>query len=86
MNVRPQQYERFGAWLRSRAEARITVDFAEIEQIIGAPLPPSAREHKPWWSNSPTHPLARAWLMAGWEAPRQGLDLSGQTITLARCR
>lgn len=84
MNVRPLHYELFGAWLRSCELQQVTISFADVERIIGETLPRSALEHRTWWSNSPTHPLARAWLMAGWQVPRKGLDLQGQTITLER--
>lgn len=84
MNLRPQQYELFGEWLRSCQLERVTILFSEIEGIIGVSLPRSAFTHRTWWSNSPTHPLARAWLMAGWEVPRKGLDLQHQTVTLEK--
>ena len=38
--------------------------FEKLEQIIGRPLPPSARRHAPWWSRTQSH--ARGWLDAGW--------------------
>ena len=46
----------------------VTLSFAEIERIIGAPLPASAKSHRPWWGNqkdSKTRPQAHAWLSAG---------------------
>lgn len=40
--------------------------FAQVEQILGAPLPASARRHPAWWANSTgSHPHARAWLAVG---------------------
>jgi hypothetical protein len=48
------------------------MSFAEIEDILGQPLPASAREHQRWWSNEdPTmtrHSQARAWKTAGYDA------------------
>jgi len=47
-----------------------TLRFNEIEKIIGAKLPPSAYEHRAWWSNPTSrsdHPYAQAWLGAGWK-------------------
>ena len=47
----------------------LTLTFAKIESILGATLPPSARQHRAWWANpsSPTdHPYAQAWLNIGW--------------------
>ncbi len=43
----------------------IRLAFGEIEAIIGAPLPPSARGSRAWWANSAT-PQGQAWLEAGW--------------------
>jgi hypothetical protein len=46
----------------------LTLSFAEIERILGAPLPASAKSHRPWWGNqkdSKTRPQAHAWLSAG---------------------
>lgn len=46
----------------------VTLSFAELERILGAPLPASALTHRPWWGNqkdSKTRPHAHAWLSAG---------------------
>ena len=48
--------------------SQITLSFRQIEQILGDTLPPSAREHRPWWANPSSvtdHPTAQAWLAAG---------------------
>lgn len=43
--------------------------FADIERILQFPLPPSARDHRAWWSNNAqSHSQARSWIDAGWEA------------------
>ncbi len=53
--------------------------FAEVEAIIGAPLPPSARRREEWWSNSPSgHSQARAWMRASYRASQ--VDLAGQKV------
>lgn len=43
--------------------------FAEIESILGVPIPASARQYRPWWANEEagTHIHARAWLDAGFK-------------------
>jgi hypothetical protein len=54
--------------------------FSEIEEIIEAKLPPSARTREEWWSNSPSgHSQARAWMRAGYQASK--VDLNGDTVT-----
>lgn len=57
-----------------------TLTFAEIEALIGARLPPSARRREEWWSNNASgHSQARAWLRANYKAG--GVDLARETIT-----
>jgi hypothetical protein len=49
---------------RNRTEV---LTFAELETILGFPLPDSASTHRPWWANGGGHPQAKAWLDAGWK-------------------
>ena len=56
-----------------------SMTFAEIEAVIGAPLPPSARQREEWWSNSPSgHSQARAWLRANYRT--SNVDLAGEKV------
>jgi hypothetical protein len=60
-----------------------TMTFAEIESVIGARLPPSARTRAEWWSNSPSgHSQARAWMRAGYSTSKVDLDAGKVTFTL----
>jgi hypothetical protein len=60
-------------------QGHLSMAFAEIEAVIGAPLPPSARRREEWWSNSPSgHSQARAWLRASYRTSR--VDLAGETV------
>ena len=55
--------------------------FREIESIIGFELPPSARLHRPWWSNQSGgngHSQALAWSVAGWETA--DVDMDAETL------
>ena len=48
----------------------IVLSFAQIEQIIGATLPPDAYNPSgTWWrnTNDVKRPQAKAWLSAGWK-------------------
>jgi hypothetical protein len=57
--------------------------FAEIEQLLGFPLPPSARRSQAWWANSRgAHVQAAAWLDAGWLTSR--VDLAGERVVFVR--
>ena len=63
-----------------RSEYRMT--FAEIEKVLGNPLPPSAYRHRPWWSNSPTSLMAQSWLQAGWTTAQ--VDMEGRKLVFKR--
>lgn len=61
-------------------ERAIQISFQQIEELLGAPLPASARQHRSWWSNDPAnHAQALAWLEAGWEV--EDVDTSQETVT-----
>lgn len=68
----------------SRSTAEVTIlDFAEIERIIGARLPASARKYPAWWSNSDHgHVNAQAWLRAGFKTEQ--LDLEQARVAFRR--
>lgn len=57
--------------------------FTEIEEIIGAPLPHSARRHRAWWSNNPGNSvMTTAWLDAGWRS--SDVDMDGEKLVFRR--
>jgi hypothetical protein len=57
----------------------IRMTFSEIEEVLGASLPPSARRREEWWGNSPSgHSQARAWMRANYRASR--VDLAAETV------
>lgn len=39
--------------------------FAELEKLLGAPLPKTAKSGKAWWKSDAATPQAKAW--AGWD-------------------
>jgi hypothetical protein len=61
------RYDPLRLYLEDRREPVVHLSFVEIERIIGAPLPASARRHRPWWANerSGSHVHALAWMGAG---------------------
>jgi hypothetical protein len=61
-------YEALTEHLRRLATAAVTLPFGEIESILGARLPDSARRHAAWWSNSTRNSYSRTWLGAGFRA------------------
>lgn len=57
----------------------ISMTFKEIEDVLGKPLPPSARKLEEWWSNNARgHSQARAWLRANYKTAR--VDLARETV------
>lgn len=59
--------------------------FADIEKVLGFPLPRSAHAYPAWWSNDATgHSHSLAWLEAGWKT--QDVDLQNAQVTFAKQR
>ncbi|HYW17247.1 MAG TPA: type II toxin-antitoxin system VapB family antitoxin [Allosphingosinicella sp.] len=63
------KYEPLAKHLESATAGEWSATFAQVEQILGFPLPPSARRHREWWSNQAGsgHSQARGWQDAGWQ-------------------
>lgn len=62
------KYAALTEYLASHPGKALRASFRDIERILRAPLPPSARKRPSWWSNNPDrHAQAQAWLNAGWE-------------------
>ena len=77
------KYEALTKFLAARKEARVQMDFADIEAVLGFPLPKSARHYRPWWANSGHgHVQARAWLEAGFESSE--VDLEAERLVFER--
>ncbi|WP_250537038.1 HNH endonuclease [Caballeronia sp. AZ10_KS36] len=62
----------------------VSLTFEEIERVIDAPLPASARKFDAWWENekSGTHKWAHLWRAAGWR--RDTVNLKAQVVTFRR--
>ncbi len=75
-----KKYEALGDYLKARAtQNEVRLSFAEIEAIIGAKLPPSAYDHRPWWSNNPSNNvMTRVWRDAGFES--EHVDMEGRKL------
>jgi len=69
--------------------AEHTVTFAEIENVVGGPLPDSAYTFRQWWANQASgdyRPQARTWLEAGFEIGSVKLDRATGWIRFRRVR
>ena len=59
------------------------MSFRDIEQVLGFPLPPAARRHRPWWSNNGTNNvMTRAWLDAGFKTEQ--VDMMGEVLVFRK--
>jgi len=65
--LRRSRYQPLADDLAARREQRITLTFADIEAILGAPLPLTATVAAAWWV-WPGYPHVRRWRVAGWQA------------------
>jgi hypothetical protein len=62
------KYNPLSARLAGHAGPEWRATFAELEEVLGFPLPKGARTGTNWWRNNAAAPHARAWSGAGWEA------------------
>jgi hypothetical protein len=79
------KYDPLGRHLQSQKHREVLMTFGEIEKIIGATLPVSAKTYPEWWANEAnprtTHLQARAWLDAGFKAT---VNLSREVVTFGK--
>jgi len=62
------KYDPLSARLAGHAGPEWRASFAELEEVLGFPLPRSARAGKVWWQNTGAQPHQRAWTGRGWQA------------------
>lgn len=78
------KYDPLATYLRQQPGERIPLTFAEIERVLGRPLPASKR-YPAWWSNSPTNnPMTKVWLEAGFVTEQ--VDIPAERLTFRRAR
>jgi len=56
--------------------------FADIENVLGFPLPKAARAGTVWWSNDADRAQARAWTGAGWKVAE--VDPGAESVVFRR--
>jgi len=83
------KYEPLENYLQNKigSKDKINLSFKEIENIIGAQLPASAKQHRPWWGNqkdNKNRPQARAWLSAGYLVDSVQQKLNGGSVCFRR--
>lgn len=81
------RYAALADWLQSQPGRVDSVQllFSQIEKIVSADLPASARNHRAWWANdSVGHSHSQLWLDAGWRTTY--INLTEGKITFSRIR
>lgn len=77
------KYEPLTKFLRNQSTQRVPMTFAEIERVVGFRLPPSAIEHRAWWSNNPSNSvMTKAWLEAGYQSEQ--VDMENRKLVFIR--
>jgi hypothetical protein len=78
------KYEPLARYLNSRSEDSWNATFAEIEEALGFALPPSAHQHRAWWSNQKdgNHSQSAGWQAAGWET--RDVDIRRRLVRFER--
>ena len=79
------KYDPLAAFLESSGAETVRLRFADIERILGAPLPFSARAYEAWWANEspPTaHVQCVAWAAAGYRV--DAVDPSAEWVRFRR--
>ena len=62
------RYQRLADYLAAQPGDEVRLNFAQIEALLGAPLPTSAYVRNWWWSKGAKRLAAQPWRAAGWEA------------------
>lgn len=76
------KYSSLHRWLDTEERASMSVTFAEVEEVLGFPLPNSCRNHVAHWHSYEGSAVARAIIDAGWKASQ--VNLADQTVTFTR--
>ena len=77
------KYELLTTYLRGQGRMSIPMTFKKIEKVIGVKLPPSASNHRAWWSNNPVNNvMTRAWLKAGYKTA--SVDMDGRRLVFKK--
>lgn len=78
------KYDPLTRHLRKSSHDRLKMSFLEIEQVLGFPLPKSARTYDAWWldrSPGTTHSHAKAWLDGGRQV--ENVDRNAAVVTFS---
>lgn len=76
------KYRGLADYLYADGKRKIVLTYAEIEAILGFPLPDTAKNFKKsFWANTATHSYASAWMALGYKAH---VDAETDTVTFTK--
>ncbi|PWV98217.1 hypothetical protein DFR52_105198 [Hoeflea marina] len=76
------KYEPLRRFLALQNKDQIQMSFAEIEAVLGEPLPAS-KKFPAWWSNNTmNNVMTKEWLAAGYQSEQ--VDVVGEKLTFRR--
>jgi len=81
------RYALLADWLQSQPGRidHVQLTFNQVEEIIQADLPPSARDRRVWWANDTVgHSHSQLWLDAGWRTTY--INLTEGRVTFSRIK
>lgn len=78
------KYERLAEHLNRERDDKWSASFAEVETVLGFPLPASARRYREWWANQRGggHSQTKGWQDAGWQVWQ--VDLERERVAFRR--
>lgn len=78
------KYEPLAEHLTRERDDKWAASFAEVEAVLGFPLPASARRYREWWANQRGggHSQTKGWQDAGWQVWQ--VDLEKERVTFRR--
>jgi len=77
-----KKYDLLGLHLGKQAGDEWRASFAELEEVLGFPLPRLAHTSGAWWANEGLKPHNVTWLDAGWKVGE--VDRKGQSVVFRR--
>jgi hypothetical protein len=77
-----RKYQSLSEHLAGHVGDEWPANFAEVEAVLGFPLPKAARAGRAWWVNDPAKTQSRAWTTRGWEV--SSVDPADGQVTFRR--
>lgn len=76
------KYRGLAEYLLSSNETRVTLNYSQIEEILGFALPETAKKFKQsYWANTETHSYAACWMAVGYKTR---VDVESDTVTFIK--